>query len=99
MQQSCSIYDNLSKKTFLAFLGSDPSLNKTEQISFYKGKFIKTPKTIDFGYTNKTRNYFENLDEKEITWSIVSFNSKTKEVCIEVETKSGSRNLSVTLNN
>jgi hypothetical protein len=99
MKQSCSIYDDLSKKTFLAFLGGDSNLNKAEQMSFYKGKFIKTPKTSDVGYTTKTRNYFENLDKKEINWSIVSFDSKTKQVCVEIKTKSGIRHLSVALEN
>jgi len=49
--------------------------------------------------TNATRAYFEKLDSKNIPWSIISFNSKTREVCIEINSKSGLRELSVTLPN
>ena len=103
--QACSSNERLSKETFLSILGYPPY--KRENINlygnttfyFYKGEKITIPSSDELYSTNATRAYFEKLDSKNMPWSIKSFNSKTREVCVEINAKSGLRELSVTLPN
>ena len=45
--------------------------------------------------TNNQRMILDTLDENE--WSVTSFNSKTRVVCIDIMTASGTRHIAVTL--
>lgn len=100
-KQACSVYERLSKSTFLSILGYAPYKRPVSYVQdsfyFYKGQKTITT-TADETYSlNLTRSYFEKLDEKGIIWRITSFNSKTRKVCVEIESQSGNRQLSITL--
>jgi hypothetical protein len=96
--QACSSYNRLSKKTFLSLLGNKafqkPSGYSDLQDYVYKGKNTKIKANEDYS-ANRTRRYFEKMDYN--SWSIVSFDPNSREVCVQIQTKSGFRNLSVTL--
>jgi hypothetical protein len=47
------------------------------------------------GTSTPTRAYFESLLDEQ--WSITSFNSNTRDVCIEVESPYGVRTMTITL--
>jgi hypothetical protein len=99
--QACSVYERLSKNTFLSILGYSPykrpSSYTENSFYFYKGKKITSVISSETYSPNITRSYFEKLNEKQIPWSITSFNPKTREVCIEIKAQSGLRELSVIL--
>jgi hypothetical protein len=104
-RQACSSNERLSKETFLSILGYPPyqreniNLYGNTTFYFYKGEKITIPASDELYSTNLTRAYFEKLDYENTPWSIRSFDSKTREVCVEINTKSGLREISVTLPN
>lgn len=100
-RQSCSVYERLSKKTFLELLGRKSEVFDGISQNYFYGKLSQTNCTIVDNFNNiecKTvyspiREYFDNLEYS--SWSITSFDSKTRKVCIEVKSSSGPRYLSV----
>jgi hypothetical protein len=97
-KQACSINERLSKNTFLTMLGEKRFVKPPEyddkESYYYKGALYK--KTANEEYSvNKIRAYFEKLDSN--SWSIRSFDSSTREVCIEIKNNYGIRNISVIL--
>jgi hypothetical protein len=96
--QACSSNNRLSKKTFISLLGNKAFKKPLEYSStedyVIKGQKIKIASNEEFS-RNKTRQYFEKLDYN--SWSITSFDPKTRKVCIKINIKSGDRFLSVTV--
>lgn len=99
-RQACSVFERLSKATFLSMLGYSPYQRQggytNDTFYVYKGKVYSTPVNEEFS-PNATRAYFEKLNSQNIPWTITSFNSKNREVCVEIQSKSGLRELSITL--
>ena len=114
-KQSCSVYDRIEKATFLALIGDKSVckveyLNNYQNYDLEKVKMqcnqgkkvsccgeIEDPmyfccKTV---YSN-TREYFENLT---VPWSITSFDSKNRKVCVEIKSNFGNRYMNITLPN
>lgn len=96
--QACSKYERLSKKSFLNILGnkafSKPSVYGEEENYLYKGILYTRPSNEQYSQ-NKTRAYFEKLNLND--WSITSFDSTTRIVCVEIKNKYGNKNLSIKL--
>lgn len=96
--QACSSNNRLSKKTFLSLLGNKaftkPLEYPTTEDYILKGQKIKIPANEEFS-RNKTRQYFEKIDYN--SWSITSFDPKTRKVCVQIDIKSGKSFLSITL--
>lgn len=96
--QACSSYNRLSKKTFLSLLGNKafqkPVGFSDLQDYVYKGKTYKVSANEQYS-GNSTRRYFEKMDYN--SWSITSFDPDARKVCVQIQTGSGSRILSVTL--
>lgn len=103
-KQSCQPDQNLRNKTLLAFLPS--------QIDMSKAIVVGTGQVIDISnmtheqiypnFNNGTWVYYENLQPRRMlvsnnNWTVVSFSTKTRLVCIYIQTKFGNRMLNITL--
>ena len=110
MKKQCSVYQRLSKSTFLSLLGpkryirenSDIYGNtsqvmykgKIEEVS-YDGKGCSSNFCYDEKYgSKKNRDFFENLI---VPWSIKSFDPSSRSVCVEIKNKSTTINIFVIL--
>jgi len=84
MKKICSSNERLSKKNFLALLGPKP----------FKKEMSATYGTADdeSKSSSKQRAFFESLTSP---WKIISFNSSTREVCVEIKNKSTTTNVFV----
>ena len=111
MNNQCSINNRLTKNNFLSLLG--PKKFKKDQSNIYGNteKFLYKGKLEEISYeenglcnvnfcyddkygSRKNRDFFENLT---VPWSIVSFDPKTRNVCVEIKNKSTTVNIFITL--
>lgn len=86
MKKICSSNERLSKKNFLALLGPKPFKKENPLVYGTSDDETKSP--------SRKRDFFESLT---VPWKIVSFNSTTREVCVEIKNKSTTTNVYVVL--
>lgn len=93
MQNRCSSFERLSKSTFLAMLGE----KKFTKGKIYIDGWVIDDKSEDEQYSgSKRRSFFEKI---KYDWEIISFNSKTRLVCVQINDPVRVKLVSVTLPN
>lgn len=101
---SCSVFERLPKATLLAMLNS--YIDETQAIEVGTGKIINLKNISALEKRNKIDSgewvYYERLQPRRMmvtnpNWTIVSFDPSTRNVCVNIYTKSGVQTLNFTL--
>lgn len=98
-RQSCSVYERLSNSTFLALLGKQSEKIQGTIQEIYKNSIITLNCETIGDVKNSvckivyslSREFFENIP---YPWSVTSFDSKSRKVCVEIQTPYGTRYIS-----
>jgi hypothetical protein len=91
MRNSCSSFEKLSKSTLLAMLGQKRFVKN----KIYINGWIIDDRSDDQPYSDsKNRAFFEKI---KYDWEIISFDSKTRVVCVEINDPVRKKVVSVTL--
>ena len=102
-RQACSIASSISKATVLAMMPS--VLDKTKAIVLETGEVISlesyTDNQIRANIRNKVWVYYETKMPRRMfltnpNWSVTSFDPRTRNVCVQIETSSGSSVINIT---
>ena len=104
-QEACSSFERISKATVLGMLTEHTVLNTAElQMQYYVNKRLRGKAYADRMYAHYTglKNGRPGTKEwllsiPDDNWSIISFDSRTRVVCIQVVNTIGIRNVSITL--